>query len=311
MIAKIVLKDGRLRPVLRVLVFIVVLFVGIELLEVLLEAIGIQASAPFANPLAIVVIEAGGACTVLLVAVGMRHFVDRRSVASLGFSPRGPWLRLFWIGVALGAGMQALAVGIEAVFGAARFAGYGSLASDVRLVLAAALTFVAAAFSEEMATRGYILQNLWEEAGLWPAVALSSVLFAVMHFGNPHTREHTVLAMVGLIAFALWAAISLLWTGSLWLALGAHAAWNLFEGPVFGMPVSGVVVPSPVISFSVHGPSWLTGTSFGPEAGMSSIAALLCGFGALAWLRARGVFAGTPDVRERYARRSSAATDRG
>jgi len=111
--------------------------------------------------------------------------------------------------------------------------------------------------------------------------------------------------VAGLVAFALWACMSLLWTGSLWLALGAHLAWNVFEGPFFGLPVSGVVIPSPsVLEVSVRGQPWLTGGAFGPEAGLSSLVALVLGFAVLWTLRVRGAFAGAADTSEAYASRT-------
>jgi hypothetical protein len=46
-----------------------------------------------------------------------------------------------------------------------------------------------------------------------------------------------------------------------------HWAWNLFEGPVYGTPVSGVDLPH-LFNADVHGPVIWTGGAFGPEAGL-------------------------------------------
>jgi len=306
MLGKLFFKDGRLQPVLRIIVFsLAVLTLGYTLWVAIDALCGTSLStsldlADLARGQIAAAIAVGG------VAVAMRRWLDRRSVASLGFAPRRPWLRLLAIGVALGAGMQACVAAIEVATGAATVSGLGAFGGDVRLVATSALLLLIAAFSEEMSTRGYVLQNLWEQWGPGPAVVFSSIGFALLHFDNPHSQEHAALTVSGLFAFALLACASLLWTGSLWLALGAHMAWNLFEGPVFGFPVSGVVTTvTPVVRVSVHGPTWLTGGAFGPEAGVISLLALGAGWMVLSLLHRHGAFADTPDVRESYAKRST------
>jgi membrane protease YdiL (CAAX protease family) len=302
MIANIFFKDGRLRPPLRILVYGIVLICLAIAFELVLNAVCATCHS-LTRPGALAIQVLLEASVVAIATFWLRRSLDRRSVASLGLAPRGPWLRFFSIGIAFGAGMQVLAVTVETLSGSARVTAHATLQSDVRLLSTTAIVFLAAAFSEELSTRGYVLQNLWEAWGRKPAVGLSSVLFAVLHVANPHSREQLWLTSAGLVLFALWAACSLVWTGSLWLALGAHAAWNLFEGPVFGLPVSGLVVSStPVLSFSVSGPSWLTGASFGPEAGVSSLVALIAGFIVLRSLFVRGAFRDQADTTEAYAR---------
>jgi uncharacterized protein len=301
-------KDARLRPVWRAVLYAIAMpSVAALLWAIYFLAIGRPARRyPTLGDL--IVGEVVAAVAALFVALYLRRNLDRRSVASLGFSPRRTWLRLLALGVLFGAGMQAVAYGILRIFGFATLVGHGTFSGDVRLLAPAALFFLGAAFVEEMSFRGYLLQNLWEEWGMWPAIAVTSVAFALIHAGNPHAREQTVLTLCGLVLFALWACMSLVWTKSLWLALGAHMAWNMAEGPVFGLPVSGVLMPiAPVFSNAVSGPTWLTGGAFGPEAGVSSLVALLIGLGVLRLLFVKGAFADVPDVRESYARISGSS----
>jgi len=303
MLAKLFFKDARLRPFFRVLVFVLATLLVAAVLWLVFDALRGQAYSAELNWNDLATGELASAIAVVLGAVLMRRYVDRRSVASLGFAPRGPWLRLFGWGVLLGAGMQTIALGIESASGHAHVVGLGSVAGDAKLIAVATAVFLAGALSEELSLRGYILQNLWEEWGVVPAIAVTSLAFAAVHLGNPHSHEQTALTVCGLVVFALWACASLLLTKSLWLAFGAHAAWNIFEGPVFGLPVSGVSIPvRTVLVESVNGPQWLTGGAFGPEAGLSSILALLVGFVALLALHKWGAFLGAVDSREGYAR---------
>jgi membrane protease YdiL (CAAX protease family) len=301
-------RGATLRPIWRAVIYAVAVPVVAALLWELCDAATMRPPHHFQTLADLIADEVITAAAAVCVALFLRRYVDRRSFASLGFAPRGPWLALLGLGVLFGAGMQAVAYAIMRVFGFAHVVGHGTLAGDVRIILPATLFFLAAAFVEELSFRGYVLQNVWEQWGLWPAVAITSVAFALLHAGNPHAREQTLLTASGLLVFAVWACMSLVWTKSLWLALGAHMAWNMTEGPVFGLPVSGVLMPiPPVLSNTVSGPAWLTGGAFGPEAGASALIALLVGLAALRLLFVKGAFDRVADTREGYARASGSS----
>ena len=51
-------------------------------------------------------------------------------------------------------------------------------------------------------------------------------------------------------------------TRSLAVCIGFHAAWNFFEGPFYGSPVSGFKTDGWLMS-TFTGPDWLTGGTFG------------------------------------------------
>ena len=303
MISKLFVKDARLRPIWRIIIYaFLVIFVAAALAATFEAIFGGRHEEQLSFGV-IIESEIVAFVAVLVVSIGLRRYLDRRSVASLGFAVRGPWVRLLCVGILLGAGMQLVANVLLWASGSAHVIGYAGLHSDLQIVVVAIAILLPAAFVEEMSFRGYILQNVWEEWGLVPAIVVSSIGFAVLHMLNPHWREQLLLTIAGLVMFALWACMSLLFTKSLWLALGAHMAWNLFEGPVFGLPLSGLDMPVPtVVRQIVTGPQWLTGGSFGPEAGVSSLVALIIGFFVLRALYLRGAFADAADTREDYAR---------
>jgi hypothetical protein len=62
-------------------------------------------------------------------------------------------------------------------------------------------------------------------------------------------------------------------TRSLWLPIGLHAGWNIMQGPVFGVPVSGNPAHG-LLRSRLSGPTLLSGGSFGLEA--SIIALTIC-----------------------------------
>lgn len=297
---QLLLREGRLRPLLRVLVYaLAVTFFSLQALLIL--ALIPQRSS--ADPLRATAPEELALCVVAVAcAIALRRLLDRRCVASLGFSFRAPWLRLLGLGALLGAGMQLLVFAMEEGFGLARITGYGSPGAAVAVIVGTLPLWIVSALFEEMPLRGYILQNLWEDFGFWPAATLTTGLFALEHLQNPHSHAHLPLTMAGLVAYGMWACLSLAWTRSLWLALGLHFTWNVFEGSVFGFPVSGVAIDHPAISQRVGDPAWFTGGAFGPEAGASSLIALGVGLAVLRAMHQRGAFADVPDEREPYAR---------
>jgi uncharacterized protein len=54
-------------------------------------------------------------------------------------------------------------------------------------------------------------------------------------------------------------------TGTLWFAVGYHAAWDWAETFFYGTPDSGLLGAGRFLNSSSHGPNWLTGGSAGPE----------------------------------------------
>jgi hypothetical protein len=131
---------------------------------------------------------------------------------------------------------------------------------------------VPAAFAEELAMRGYLLTTLIEGVGKPFAVAITSVLFAILHLLNP---DPTFLS-TGMVALAgLFLAAIRLTTGSLWAASVAHLAWNLVQAVLLHAPLSGLPLPTPGYRLVDHGPAWLTGGTWGPEGGLAAAAGML------------------------------------
>jgi hypothetical protein len=129
-----------------------------------------------------------------------------------------------------------------------------------------------AAFVEELAMRGYLLTVLVESAGAPLAVAITSVLFALLHLLNP---DPTVLSTAMVALAGLFLATVRLTTGSLWAAIIAHLAWNLVQAVLLHAPVSGLPLPTPGYRLVDHGPGWLTGGGWGPEGGLAAAAGML------------------------------------
>ncbi len=198
-----------------------------------------------------------------------------RSLLALGlrWTPRA-WRDLL-AGVAIAALAQTLILLGLLALGMARVSFNADLtAANLLPELAAAfLLWSAVTWQEELWVRGYWLQNIAEEYGLIWGWLISSLFFAALHLFNPNV---SLSAELGLVLAGLFLGYGYVRTGYLWMPLGLHFGWNMFEGTVYGFAVSGVGVPR-ILKTVTSGPDWLTGGTFGPEAGLIVVPALLLG----------------------------------
>jgi membrane protease YdiL (CAAX protease family) len=216
-----------------------------------------------------------------------RRIFDRRSFRSLGLHLNRQAGRDVLLGVGIAVLQTSLVFFLELAFGWLKVEGFAWQQQSSLTVLQGFLLwlviFIAVGFYEELLSRGYQLQNLEEGLNTFWAVLLSSMVFGTLHFLNPNANWFSA---VGITLSGIFLAYAYLATRKLWLPIGLHIGWNLFLGPVFGFPVSGLE-SSGLIKAVVDGPLLFTGGEFGPEAGLLLLPAL--GAGALlVWLVTRG-----------------------
>ena len=130
---------------------------------------------------------------------------------------------------------------------------------------------VGAGIGEEIISRGVIFRIVEEGLGTWAALLVSAGVFGGLHIWNPNATPWSALA----IALEAGLLFGLLYhvTRSLWVCMGAHAAWNVAQGPFYGIPVSGFEQRG-LLASHMQGPDWLTGGAFGAEA--SVVALCIC-----------------------------------
>jgi uncharacterized protein len=206
--------------------------------------------------------ELAGFLAALIASLVMGR-IERRSLADYGLPGRGAFGRQFWLGVVWGfLAVSALLVMIHLGHGF----DFGGVILSGRKVVGYAvfwgLTFLVVGFAEEYVFRGYPLATLSTGMGFWPSAILLSAAFGAVHIRNSGEDWAGVLAAGSI---GLFFCLTLRRTGSLWFAIGMHAAWDYAQSFVYSVPNSGAMVPGHLTNSSFHGPVWLTGGTVGPE----------------------------------------------
>lgn len=189
--------------------------------------------------------------------------------------PLGRELRDLPRGIIFAAVLMTAIVGIAALLGAYRIEGMGGSTSWAMLFF---LAGTQAAFFEELLMRGILFRFLEEFGGSWFALALSSLIFGFLHAWNDNATMLSSLAIAVEAGILLGGAYML--TRNLWLAIGIHFGWNVVQGYIWDVPVSGHAVDG-LVDSRIAGPDIISGGMFGLEA---SVIAMVLATAAGIWL---------------------------
>ena len=121
-------------------------------------------------------------------------------------------------------------------------------AALVKFAVLWAVGFVMVGIFEEFLFRGYVQFTLSDGIGFWPSAVLLSALFGAVHLGNP--GEGWVGAL-SVMLFGIFSAFTLQRTGSLWFAIGFHAATDYAETFIYSVPDSGMLASSHLLNSSL------------------------------------------------------------
>ncbi|HYL68403.1 MAG TPA: CPBP family intramembrane glutamic endopeptidase [Candidatus Limnocylindria bacterium] len=200
---------------------------------------------------------------VVLIPALIMMKIEKRPFAEYGLPVEQAFGKGFWQGVPFGFAMVTLLLVLIAAFRGYSLEGIGAGgASAVKYAILYGIGFLLVGFFEEFGFRGYIQSTLASGIGFWPSALILSFLFGYIHLGNPGEAKIGAF-MAG--SFGLLALFSLRRTGSLWFAVGMHAAFDWTETFFYGVPDSGLLAQGHLLNSSFHGPVWLTGGTVGPE----------------------------------------------
>ncbi len=182
-----------------------------------------------------------------------------RDKIRLGFGLRGGVPRELFLGFGISALAWAGIFLFEWVLGAIRIE---QVRPDVGALAETLGILIAYAAYEEVMFRVLILCGmiaLFRRP--WLAVALSAVMFGLVHLNNP---DATALGLASNMLGGVMYGAAFVRTGRIWMPIGLHTAWNWMQGPVFGFNVSGASEWSDKLVHQVAvGSDLITGGAYG------------------------------------------------
>lgn len=206
----------------------------------------------------------------------------KEPLSSVGFHLDQRWLKELAWGTLLGMGVMLAAAGMTWASGGVRFE--LDPARSLKTLSYGFYVFLFVGLFEENLFRGFLFQRLLDGTGVWVAQFVLALFFALAHWGNPGMHGATkIWATINISLAAVLLGLAYLRTRSLALPIGLHLGWNWTQGSVLGFGVSGNSGKAGWIHPLFQGKAeWLTGGTFGLEASVFGVVAVLIGI-ALLW----------------------------
>jgi CAAX protease family protein len=212
----------------------------------------------------------------LVLAFGLATWIVgikvlKLDLKDLRWRTRLGWARGFAAGLVLGILPAAVAMLLGVIAGgAAWLPDEGSLTQYLSRLGIILLVLLPAALAEELIFRSVPLVLLSRAFGRPAAIIIVSLGFALAHVTNP---DVTARALGNITLAGILLSLAFYSPGGMWAAFGAHLGWNMTLAAL-GAPVSGLPFEIPFVDYSMGGPAWLTGGTFGPEGGLVSTVAI-------------------------------------
>ncbi|HEY9130755.1 MAG TPA: type II CAAX endopeptidase family protein [Dyella sp.] len=251
-------------PVARIVFFIVAILILTFAVHgaMVMAGFGSPKSSPLERALAHAL---GQWLTSLIAYLLLVRLIERRPATELSLRTLPAWGGL---GLLAGAALFSVVTGLLWLLGVYHVSGTQPNVDWLPAVLSVGL---GAGLYEEIISRGVLFRIVEEGLGTGAALIVSALFFGAAHIFNPGATLWSSAA----IAIEAGLMLGMLYhvTRSLWACVGLHAAWNVMQGTVFGIPVSGTDANGWLVSYRT-GPAWLSGGVFGAEA--SVVALLTC-----------------------------------
>ncbi|MBK5080610.1 MULTISPECIES: CPBP family intramembrane glutamic endopeptidase [unclassified Streptococcus] len=201
--------------------------------------------------------------------------VEKRPIRTLGFFKGHIWLNLL-----KGWGLGTLLL-LVSFFGTYLLGGLEFLKVDFsQRTLLYILSLIPFWFiqggTEELVTRGWLLQTVTNKLNLSWGIAISSSFFSILHLGN---QGVTALSLISIVLVGVLTALYMLKTDNIWGVAALHGAWNFAQGNLVGVSVSGQNAGGSLLHFQARSgvPDWLSGGAFGLEGNIVTCLVLLVG----------------------------------
>ena len=193
------------------------------------------------------------------------RYIEKRELTELG---RANATREFGLGSLMGFGLFSFVIAILWLLGFYGVNGFNLVWASLIGALAGAFV---SAFVQELIFRAVIYRINEEWLGTWWAVAISAILFGLIHLSSAGATIFSALAVALQAGVLLAAAYAL--THRLWMALGIHMAWDFANDGIFGVGIAGRSGQPlhGLLQARLNGPKLLTGGALGVEASVITL----------------------------------------
>ena len=201
--------------------------------------------------------------------------VEKRPIRTLGFFKGHIWLNLLkgW-----GLGSLLLLVSFLGTYllGGLEFVKVDFSQKTLLYILSLIPFWFIQGGTEELVTRGWLLQTVTNKLNLSWGIAISSSFFSILHLGN---QGVTALSLISIVLVGVLMALYMLKTDNIWGVAALHGAWNFAQGNLVGVAVSGQNAGGSLLHFQARSgvPDWLSGGAFGLEGNLVTCLVLLVG----------------------------------
>lgn len=199
--------------------------------------------------------------------------------------------REFLLGALIALIIMSLILVAELFFGWIKISGFSWQYRPFSAIMASLYVYIinclSVSFMEEVFIRGYLFYKLEKAFGTCASLIVTSCIFGLLHLMNPTGRGWALFVIpfsLSLAGFLI--GVSYLYKRSLWIPIGLHFAWNLFEYNIYGL--TNISKESSVFLVTdLKGPEiWvgLPSSSFGPEVGLLGVMGMIIGMVILVFL---------------------------
>lgn len=210
-----------------------------------------------------------GACIIHAKRVfKKKSFADAFESCGLPLGSKGKIIKEYLSGLIAGFLMMSAVCLILKLSGQIEINGFGIGSSVMKLFIINLVMWFPQGASEELLFRGYLIPRIESRYKRAVAVFFSSLMFSAFHSLN---MGYTPLASVNLFLIAVLFALIYIKTGSIWMTSAIHTMWNLSQGNIFGLQVSGNEAHAAIINtaYAADAKDIITGGAFGPEGGLA------------------------------------------
>lgn len=208
------------------------------------------------------IVNEGVQLLLVAIATWVMSRIESRPMLSYGYQGRARGARFFW-GLVWGfVAISALVFSLDKL----RYLSLDGVAlggeAALRYAVLWGVMFLIVGLFEESLLRGYLQFTLMRGMGFWWGALLLSFVFG---FGHGHNPGESPVGLIAAGAVGLVFCLSLWYTGSLWWAVGFHAAWDWGESYFYGTADSGGLAQGHLLREHPMGNALWSGGTTGPE----------------------------------------------